>query len=135
MLGLASLGTAMTAMKLSAQGQIASTESWDDVVAAGKKEGVVVWSFFGAPGAAVERQAREFEQIYGIRVELAPGRTATSRRAGMPSALRASRALIYAPRAVRRTGDLPFAASINRSARFPRRSSLACPGSSIRLST
>jgi iron(III) transport system substrate-binding protein len=92
MLGLASLGTAMTAMGLPARGQPASTESWDDVVLAGKKEGLVVWSFFGAPGAAVERQAREFEQLYGIRIELAPGRTGdfearwnAERAAGKPS--------------------------------------------------
>ena len=69
-----------------------TTRTWDEVVAAAKKEGVVVWSFFGAPGAATERQAREFEQLYGIRVELAPGRTGdfearwnAERAAGKPS--------------------------------------------------
>jgi len=65
---------------------------WDDIVAAAKKEGVVVWSFFGAPGASTERQSREFERLYGIRVELAPGRTgdfearwSAERAAGKPS--------------------------------------------------
>jgi iron(III) transport system substrate-binding protein len=74
-LGLASLGTAMTAIGFPTRALTASNESWEDVVAAGKKEGLVVWSFFGAPGDAVERQAREFEQLYGIRIELAPSRT------------------------------------------------------------
>ena len=67
-------------------------ESWDEVVAAAKKEGVLVWSFFGAPGAATERHAREFERLYGIRVELVPGRTGdfearwnAERAAGKPS--------------------------------------------------
>jgi ABC-type uncharacterized transport system YnjBCD substrate-binding protein len=73
MLGLTSLGAA--AAGGSARGQTDTKESWDQVVAAGKKEGLVVWSFFGAPGAAVERQAREFEKLYGIRIELAPART------------------------------------------------------------
>ena len=59
---------------------------WDEIVAAAKKEGVVVWSFFGEPGAATERQASEFERLYGIRVELCPAAPATSRRAGPPSA-------------------------------------------------
>ncbi len=53
----------------------ADTRSWDEVVAAAKKEGLVVWSFFGGPGAATERLAREFERAHGIRVELVPGRT------------------------------------------------------------
>ena len=74
-LGLTSLGAAMTATGNPARGQSDTKESWDQVVAAGKKEGLVVWSFFGAPGASTERQAREFEQLYGIRVELAPART------------------------------------------------------------
>jgi len=69
LLGLTSL--AATATSAHAQ----NNESWDEVVAAAKKEGVLVWSFFGAPGAATERQAKEFEQLYGIKVELAPGRT------------------------------------------------------------
>lgn len=73
MLGLTSLGAA--AAGGSARGQTDTKELWDQVVAAGKKEGLVVWSFFGAPGAAVERQAREFEKLYGIRIELAPART------------------------------------------------------------
>ena len=70
-LALASLGTAANP----ARAQTDTKEAWDKVVAAGKKEGLVVWSFFGAPGAATERQAKEFEQLYGIKVELAPGRT------------------------------------------------------------
>ena len=70
----------------------ADSRSWDDVVAAGKKEGLVVWSFFGAPGAATERLSREFERLYGIRIELVPGRTGdfearwnAERAAGKPS--------------------------------------------------
>ena len=70
----------------------ADARPWDEVVAAAKKEGVVVWSFFGAPGAATERQSREFERLYGIRVELSPGRTGdfearwnAERAAGKPS--------------------------------------------------
>ena len=74
MLGLTSLGAAMTASGIPARAQTPAKE-WDDVVAAAKKEGLLVWSFFGAPGDATERQAREFEKLYGIRVELAPGRT------------------------------------------------------------
>ena len=70
-LALASLGSAANP----ARAQTDTKESWDKVVAAGKKEGLVVWSFFGAPGAATERQAKEFEQLYGIKVELAPART------------------------------------------------------------
>lgn len=70
-LGLGVLGAA-AGSPARAQGD---KESWDQVVAAAKKEGLLVWSFFGAPGAATERQAREFEQLYGIKVELAPGRT------------------------------------------------------------
>ena len=73
-------------------GTMAQTKAWDETVAAAKKEGVVVWSFFGAPGAATERQAREFERLYGIRVELVPGRTGdfearwnAERAAGKPS--------------------------------------------------
>ena len=73
-------------------GTVAQPKSWDETVAAAKKEGVVVWSFFGAPGAATERQAREFERLYGIRVELVPGRTGdfearwnAERAAGKPS--------------------------------------------------
>ena len=65
--------TSLAAVTTSARAQ--NKESWDQVVAAAKKEGVLVWSFFGAPGAATERQAKEFEQLYGIKVELAPGRT------------------------------------------------------------
>ena len=73
--GLTSIGATMTATGNPAWAQTATKESWDQVVAAGKKEGLVVWSFFGAPGAATERQAKEFEQLYGIRVDLAPART------------------------------------------------------------
>src|ERR1041385_5823773 len=65
--------TSLAAVTTSARAQ--DKESWDQVVSAAKKEGVLVWSFFGAPGAATERQAKEFEQLYGIKVELAPGRT------------------------------------------------------------
>lgn len=83
--GLASIG--------SPAGAKADTkEPWDQVVAAAKKEGLVVWSFFGAPGAATQRQAKEFEKLYGIRVELVPGRTGdfearwnAERAAGKPS--------------------------------------------------
>ncbi len=75
MLGLTSLGAAMTASGIPAPARGQAMESWDDVVAAAKKEGLLVWSFFGAPGDATQRQAREFERLYGIRVELAPGRT------------------------------------------------------------
>jgi iron(III) transport system substrate-binding protein len=74
-LGLTSLGAAMTTSGSWAQGQPDAKNSWNEIVAAGKKEGLVVWSFFGAPGAAVERQAQEFEQLYGIRVEPVPART------------------------------------------------------------
>jgi iron(III) transport system substrate-binding protein len=70
----------------------AQPTSWDETIAAARKEGVVVWSFFGAPGAATEREAREFERLYGIRVELVPGRTGdfearwnAERAAGKPS--------------------------------------------------
>ena len=65
----------LTSLGLPARGQSEKKESWDDVVAAGKKEGLVVWSFFGAPGDATQRQAKEFEKLYGIRVELVPART------------------------------------------------------------
>lgn len=75
LLGLTSVGAAMTASAVPALAQTPSKESWEDVVAAAKKEGLLVWSFFGAPGNATQRQAREFESLYGIRVELAPGRT------------------------------------------------------------
>ena len=75
-----------------APGKPADTRTWDEVVAAAKKEGTVVWSFFGAPGAATERLSREFERLYGIRVELSPGRTGdfearwnAERAAGKPS--------------------------------------------------
>ena len=78
--------------EIAGAGSDRTKESWDEVVAAGKKEGLVVWSFFGAPGAATERHAREFEQLYGIRVELAPARTGdfearwnAERAAGKPS--------------------------------------------------
>src|ERR687895_2410808 len=73
LLGLTSLAAATAAAGNGVRAQ--GKESWDQVVAAAKKEGVLVWSFFGAPGAATERQAKEFEQLYGIKVELAPGRT------------------------------------------------------------
>src|SRR5919106_735561 len=72
LLGLTSLAAATAAAGNGVRAQ--GKESWDQVVAAAKKEGVLVWSFFGAPGAATERQAKEFEQLYGIKVELAPGR-------------------------------------------------------------
>ena len=75
-----------------APGKPADAKPWDEVVAAGKKEGTVVWSFFGAPGAATERLSREFERLYGIRVELSPARTGdfearwnAERAAGKPS--------------------------------------------------
>jgi iron(III) transport system substrate-binding protein len=75
-----------------APGKPADARTWDEIVAAGKKEGVVVWSFFGAPGAATERLSREFERLYGIRVELSPARTGdfearwnAERAAGKPS--------------------------------------------------
>jgi iron(III) transport system substrate-binding protein len=92
MMGLASLGSVIMAVGQPAGAQSDSKESWEQVVAAAKKEGLLVWSFFGAPGAATERQAREFEQLYGIRVELAPARTGdfearwnAERAAGKPS--------------------------------------------------
>ncbi|MGH7301789.1 MAG: extracellular solute-binding protein, partial [Candidatus Rokuibacteriota bacterium] len=73
-------------------GTMAQTKPWDETVAAAKKEGALVWSFFGAPGAATERHAREFERLHGIRVELVPGRTGdfearwnAERAAGKPS--------------------------------------------------
>ena len=82
-------------------GQTEAKQSWIKVVAAGKKEGLVVWSFFGAPGASTERHAREFEQLHGIRVELAPARTAaTSRR------LNAERAAGKASIDIRSSGSL-----------------------------
>ena len=91
-LGLTSLGVAMTAGGMPALSQTTPAQSWDDVVAAAKKEGLVVWSFFGAPGASTERQARDFEKLYGIRVELVPARTGdfearwnAERAAGKPS--------------------------------------------------
>src|SRR5215468_8412161 len=65
----------LTSLGLPARAQSEKKESWDDVVTAGKKEGLVVWSFFGAPGDATQRQAKEFEKLYGIRVELVPART------------------------------------------------------------
>ncbi|HYB40627.1 MAG TPA: extracellular solute-binding protein [Candidatus Methylomirabilis sp.] len=76
----------------------AAPKSWEETVAAGRKEGVVVVSFFGAPGAATDRQAAEFERLYGIRVQLLPARTGdfearwnAERAAGKPSIdLRAS---------------------------------------------
>src|SRR5215204_6697294 len=74
LLGLTSLA-ATTTSTTSYQARAQDQQSWDQVVAAAKKEGVLVWSFFGAPGAATERQAKEFEQLYGIKVELAPART------------------------------------------------------------
>ncbi|MFO1080998.1 MAG: extracellular solute-binding protein [Reyranellaceae bacterium] len=69
------LGLAAASRALPAAAQMPTKEEWDQVVAAAKKEGQLVWSFYGAPGAAVERQAKEFEKLYGIKVELAPART------------------------------------------------------------
>jgi iron(III) transport system substrate-binding protein len=89
------LGVLTLAVFLCAAGERTMAQAppkWDDVVAAAKKEGVVVWSFFGAPGASTEKQSREFERLYGIRVELAPARTGdfearwnAERAAGKPS--------------------------------------------------
>jgi hypothetical protein len=91
-LTLSAVGLALF-LVVAGEGTMAQTPAkWEDVVAAAKKEGVVVWSFFGAPGASTEKQSREFERLYGIRVELAPGRTGdfearwnAERAAGKPS--------------------------------------------------
>jgi len=91
-LGLALLPVVGARVLAQAPGKQADPKTWDEIVAAGKKEGVVVWSFFGAPGAATEKLSREFERLYGIRVELVPGRTGdfearwnAERAAGKPS--------------------------------------------------
>ena len=60
LVGLTSLAAATAAARNGARAQ--GKESWDEVVAAAKKEGVLVWSFFGAPGAATDRQAKEFDK-------------------------------------------------------------------------
>src|SRR4029450_1349720 len=64
--------TSLAAVTTSARAQ--DKESWDQVAAAAKKEGVLVWSFFRSPGAAPGRQAKELEPLCGIKVEVAPGR-------------------------------------------------------------
>ena len=97
---------------------------------------MLVWSFFGAPGAATERQAKEFEQLYGIRVELAPGRTGD-----FEARWNAERAAGKASIDIRSSGspeNRRLAArgldqSVRHAAGAP--SSPACPGSSIRWST
>ena len=89
-LGLAPLLTGRA--RLAAQTRPPDTRPWEEVLAAAKKEAQVVWSFFGAPGQATERLAREFERAHSVRVELVPGRTgdfearwSAERAAGKPS--------------------------------------------------
>ena len=92
---LLALGTEIVAQPVpaapSAQAFQAAQRAWNAVIAAAKKEGVVVWSLF-ASNTGVERQINEFERLYGIRVELVPGRTGdfearwnAERAAGKPS--------------------------------------------------
>jgi iron(III) transport system substrate-binding protein len=82
---------AQTAPAPSAAAYQAALKAWNDVIAAAKKEGVVVWSLY-ASNTALERQINEFERLYGIRVEVVPGRTGdfearwnAERAAGKPS--------------------------------------------------
>jgi iron(III) transport system substrate-binding protein len=73
-------------------GGAAPPKTWNEVLAAAKKEGVVVWSPYAAPGTAVDKQIAEFERLHGIRVEVVPARTGdfearwnAERAAGKPS--------------------------------------------------
>lgn len=68
------LGFAPLAAPAIVRAQSEPKESWEQVVAAAKKEGLLVWSLF-TPNAATERLARGFEKLHGIRVEVAPSRT------------------------------------------------------------
>lgn len=93
-LALGAQTVAQTAPAPTPQAQAYQTalKAWNEVVAAAKKEGVVVWSPYAAPGTAVERQISEFERLHGIRVEVVPARTGdfearwnAERAAGKPS--------------------------------------------------
>ncbi len=87
------LGLGVGARSLAQTGGGAATpKTWNEVLAAAKKEGVVVWSPYAAPGASADKQIAEFERLHGIRVEVVPGRTGdfearwnAERAAGKPS--------------------------------------------------
>lgn len=69
------LGLASFAAPTLTRAQSATNQSWDQVIAAAKKEGVVVWSSYAGAGTAEEQQAKGFERLYGIKVQAAPART------------------------------------------------------------
>ena len=110
-------------------GTMAQTKAWDETVAAAKKEGVVVWSFFGAPGAATERQAASSSVSTASASSWCPAAPVISKPAGTPSARRESRASTCARRAVPRTAASRRGASIKRSGRCRPRSRPASRGS------
>ena len=87
------LAVGLGAQSLAQTGSAAAPpKTWSEVLAAAKKEGVVVWSPYAAPGTALEKQIADFERLHGIRVEVVPGRTGdfearwnAERAAGKPS--------------------------------------------------